>query len=136
MAVKYAYLVSLSSIILNSNANKSAGVSDSQGSTSVLGDTFLRSSYVVYDLANNQISLANTNFNATKSNIMEIASGAGGVPSATGVSGAISTLAVTTGAARGPQTTGITGGAGNVKPAFVGVIGAFAAAVAGVAVML
>jgi len=108
------------------------GISDAQGSTSVLGDTFLRSAYVVYDLANNQISMANTNFNATNSNVKEIAAGANGVPSATGVSGAVSTLAVTTGAARGPQSTPISG-AGSIKPAAVGVIAAFAVAVAGIA---
>jgi hypothetical protein len=113
------------------NTNQLKGISDSQGSTSVLGDTFLRSAYVVYDIANNQISLANTNFNATNSNVKEIASGANGVPSATGVSGAVSTLAVTTGAARGPQPTGKLSGAGNIKPAVIGVVGAFAAAVAG-----
>lgn len=38
----------------------------------LLGDTFMRSAYVVYDLHNNQIALANTAFNATSSNIQEI----------------------------------------------------------------
>lgn len=38
----------------------------------LFGDTFLRSAYVVYDLANNQIGLAQTNFNATSSNVVEI----------------------------------------------------------------
>lgn len=38
----------------------------------ILGDNFLRSAYVVYDLANNQIALANTNFNSTTSNVVEI----------------------------------------------------------------
>jgi len=111
------------------------GVSDAQGSTSVLGDTFLRSAYVVYDLANNEISMANTNFNATNTNIKEIAAGAGGVPSAAVVSGAVSTLAVTTGAARGPQTTGISG-AGRVQAEFVGVIGAVVAAIVGIVVQI
>jgi Eukaryotic aspartyl protease len=40
----------------------------------ILGDTFLRSAYVVYDLTNQQISLAQTVFNATDSNIVEISS--------------------------------------------------------------
>lgn len=40
----------------------------------ILGDTFLRSAYVVYDLDNKQISLAQTVFNATDSNIVEISS--------------------------------------------------------------
>lgn len=40
----------------------------------ILGDTFLRSAYVVYDLDNKQISIAQTVFNATDSNIVEITS--------------------------------------------------------------
>ncbi len=43
-----------------------------------LGDTFLRSAYVVYDLQNNEIALAQANWNATStSNIMMIPSGTG-----------------------------------------------------------
>lgn len=38
----------------------------------LFGDTFLRSAYVVYDLTNNQIGIAQTNYNATSSNIVEI----------------------------------------------------------------
>ena len=38
----------------------------------LLGDAFLRSAYVVYDLTNNQIGMAQTNFNATSSNVVEI----------------------------------------------------------------
>ncbi|ERF70112.1 hypothetical protein EPUS_00299 [Endocarpon pusillum Z07020] len=62
------------------------GVAPSGGSYSVLGDTFLRSAYVVYDLDNNQISLAQTNFNSTTDNIKEIEVGPTGVPDATLVS--------------------------------------------------
>ncbi len=40
----------------------------------LLGDTFLRSAYVVYDLTSNQIGMAATNFNATGSNVVEISS--------------------------------------------------------------
>lgn len=52
----------------------------------VLGDTFLRSAYVVYDLDNQEISLGQTVFNATSSNIQAIPSGKNAVPSATAVS--------------------------------------------------
>lgn len=38
----------------------------------LLGDTFLRSAYVVYNLAGQQIGLAQTNFNSTSTNIVEI----------------------------------------------------------------
>ena len=71
-------------------------------STLTLGDTFLRSAFVVYDVANNQISLAQTNFNSTESNVMEIGKGQASVPDATGVASA-ATLQVT-------QTAGAHGG--------------------------
>lgn len=38
----------------------------------LLGDAFLRSAYVVYDLTNNQIGMAQTNFNTTETNVVEI----------------------------------------------------------------
>jgi hypothetical protein len=41
----------------------------------VLGDTFLRSAYVVYDLDNKQIAIAPTIVNTTESNIVEIGQG-------------------------------------------------------------
>ncbi|KAK7546250.1 aspartic peptidase domain-containing protein [Phyllosticta citricarpa] len=84
------------------------GIAPAGDSSCVLGDTFLRSAYVVYDLANNEISLAQTNFNATSSNILEITTGTAAVPDATGVANAVSTLAGGTGGARngGVQVTG------------------------------
>lgn len=54
------------------------------GSLPVLfGDTFLRSAYAVYDLDNNRIALAQTDFNATGSNIVPFASSGAPIPSAT-----------------------------------------------------
>lgn len=38
----------------------------------LLGDTFLRSAYVVYDLDNNQIALAQANLNSTDTNVQEL----------------------------------------------------------------
>jgi len=83
------------------------GVSPAGDSIAILGDTFLRSAYVVYDLQNNQIALAQTNFNATKSSIAEIVKGADGVPNASGVPNAVSTAPVPSGGARigGPSIT-------------------------------
>ncbi|KAI1755872.1 aspartic peptidase domain-containing protein [Xylaria castorea] len=49
----------------------------------LLGDTFLRSAYVVYDLTNKKIGLAQANVNATESNVMEITSS--GIPLVSGV---------------------------------------------------
>jgi hypothetical protein len=84
------------------------GIGPAGNSVSVLGDTFLRSAYVVYDLANNEISLAQTNFNATSSSIQEIKAGADGVPGASIVQNAVSAAAVGTGGPRinGPTITG------------------------------
>jgi hypothetical protein len=58
----------------------------------ILGDTFLRSAYVVYDLDNKQISLAQTVFNATDSNVVEITSAS---PVASVVTGATVTQTAT-----------------------------------------
>jgi hypothetical protein len=84
------------------------GIGPADNGLSVLGDTFLRSAYVVYDLDNNQISLAQTNFNASSSNIEEIKAGSNGVPGASVVANAVSTAAVGSGGPRvnGPTVTG------------------------------
>ncbi|KAK9427967.1 aspartic peptidase domain-containing protein [Lipomyces doorenjongii] len=57
--------------------------SNSDLGVSILGDTFLRSAYVVYDLDNNVISLAQTVFNETKSDIVAIGTGSTAIPGAT-----------------------------------------------------
>ncbi|PYH98933.1 acid protease [Aspergillus ellipticus CBS 707.79] len=69
------------------------GIVPAGDSTAVLGDTFLRSAYVVYDLANNEISLANTNFDNTGDNILEIGTGEDSVPGATKVAHPVTTVA-------------------------------------------
>ena len=76
------------------------GIAPAEGQTAVLGDTFLRSAYVVYDLANNEISLAQTDFNATDSNIKEIGTGTASVPDATPVANAVQAAVSQTGGAR------------------------------------
>ncbi|CAK7226020.1 hypothetical protein SBRCBS47491_006084 [Sporothrix bragantina] len=65
------------------------GIAPAGSGTNVLGDTFLRSAYVVYDLDNNQISLAQTVFNTTASSVLEISSGTSGVPDATLVANSV-----------------------------------------------
>ncbi|TWU72555.1 hypothetical protein ED733_000849 [Metarhizium rileyi] len=73
------------------------GILPAGSSSCVLGDTFLRSAYVVYDMDNNGISLANTKFNATTSNIVEIQGGSA-IPSATKASNPVTaTSGITTG---------------------------------------
>ncbi|KAM7207400.1 Aspartic peptidase domain containing protein [Naviculisporaceae sp. PSN 640] len=78
------------------------GIAPAGGGTNVLGDTFLRSAYVVYDLDNNQISLAQTKFNATASKVVEIGKGEGAVPDATMVASPVA------------ATEGISGGGGEI----------------------
>jgi hypothetical protein len=51
----------------------------------LLGDTFLRSAYVVYDLANEQIALAQAKHDANESDVVEIKSG--DLPDVQGVQG-------------------------------------------------
>ena len=82
------------------------GIAPAEGSTAVLGDTFLRSAYVVYDLNNNQISLAQTKFNSTGTHVSEIGSGSSSVPGATSVSDAIQAAVSETGGARIAGVTG------------------------------
>lgn len=59
------------------------GIQTTSSAPYLLGDTFLRSAYVVYDLVNNQIGIAQTDFNATGSNIVAFKSKGAQIPSAT-----------------------------------------------------
>ena len=95
------------------------GISPADGTTAVLGDTFIRSAYLVYDLGNNEISIGQTNFNATDSNVMEIGTGSAAVPSATVVPNPVQAQVSQTGGARvvGPTASGtITGGGHTSTP--------------------
>lgn len=55
------------------------------GQSILFGDTFLRSAYVVYDLDNQQIGIAPTVFNTTKSNIQVIGANSGNLGGASSV---------------------------------------------------
>jgi len=79
------------------------GIQRSGDDTSTFGDAFLRSAYVVYDLTHNQAYIAQTIFNTTKSNIMEI-TGAGNLPNGV-TSISTSTSASTSGSST--QTTAV-----------------------------
>jgi hypothetical protein len=97
------------------------GISPAGSSTSVLGDTFMRSAYLVYDLSNNEISIAQTNFNATSSHILEIGTGTASVPDASPVPNAVSASAglgsAQTGAAATTTSTSTSkGGAQRTPP--------------------
>jgi len=89
------------------------GIEPAQGRPVLFGDTFLRSAYVVYDLVNNRIGIAQTNFNAGASNVVAFASQGAPIPSVTTAQAGISVTQTATGNPRG--TIGVTA-AGNVQP--------------------
>jgi hypothetical protein len=99
----------------NGKAACEFGMQPAQGDPILFGDTFLRSAYVVYDLDNNEISMANTNFNATgNGNVQAIPSGTSGAPgvSATatgGLAGATYTSNPYLGGSQGTATGGVAG---------------------------
>ncbi|KAK9480697.1 aspartic peptidase domain-containing protein [Lipomyces japonicus] len=75
---------------------------DTDIGVSILGDTFLRSAYVVYDLDNEEIGLAQTVFDSEDSNIVAISSS---IPSASAASETASaTLSVPASSATGDNT--------------------------------
>lgn len=104
------------------------GIAPSGSGSNVLGDTFLRSAYVVYDLANNEISLAQTTFNSTTNNVVEIGKGSSAVPSAVSVANAVSATGI-------GQATSTTGGFGLKNGAPPRLAGVGAAAVASAALV-
>jgi len=76
------YLTNGSQWISNGNPAYEFGIVPG-GNNYLLGDSFLRNAYVVYDLDNLVISLANTNFNSTTSNVIAIPAGSAGVAAIT-----------------------------------------------------
>lgn len=61
------------------------GFQAQNGAPYVLGDNFLRSAYVVYDLKNNLIALGQTNFDSTTSSILDFSADATTIPVRSGV---------------------------------------------------
>ncbi|RVD83870.1 uncharacterized protein DFL_005644 [Arthrobotrys flagrans] len=83
------------------------------GGTYIFGDTFLRSAYVVYDLDGQAIWMAQTIFNATESNILEIRNSTlteSGVPNAKGVE-SVASVTPTATTVQNPRPTSFTTGA-------------------------
>lgn len=74
----------------------------------LFGDTFLRSAYVVYDLDNARIGMAQTNFGAKASepNIVEFPSRGAPIPSATSASASIQLSPTESGSPRGSNEAG------------------------------
>lgn len=85
------------------------GIFPNQGKEpSILGDTFLRSAYVVYDLDSNLVGLAQTNFNSTTSSIVEFQADATRIPQASRVasSAGVTQTAIGGSPGVGPKTGG------------------------------
>ena len=109
------------------------GIAPAGAGTAVLGDTFLRSAYVVYDLDNNEISLAQTNFNATTTNVKEI-TGPGEVPDATAVANPVdATAGVVQSSGTASTGAGISGLGGSSDESAASVVSSVSAFVASLA---
>lgn len=100
------------------NGQQACGLGlDSAGDGPVLlGDTFLRSAYVVYDLHNNRIGIAQTDFNATNSNVVAFESLGAPIPSATTAATGASVTATATGIPRESATVVASGGSQPTDP--------------------
>jgi hypothetical protein len=88
-------------------------VDESLGGSIILGDTFLRSAYVVYDLENQIIALAQAKLNVTDSSVIPIPSGTGlpGVSTTATVAVATTVAGSLTAPVGGPASTSATASA-------------------------
>jgi hypothetical protein len=98
----------------NGQAACTLGIEPAQGRPVLFGDTFLRSAYVVYDLVNNRIGIAQSNFNAGSSNIVAFASSGAPIPSATTAQAGVAVTQTATGNPR--ATLDATAAAGTANP--------------------
>lgn len=71
----------------------------------ILGDTFLRSAYVVYDLKNNAIAIAQTNFNSDTTDIVDFEADQSSIPAVSGVASGVGIVATDTGLPGGATMT-------------------------------
>ncbi|RQM08830.1 hypothetical protein DH86_00002971 [Scytalidium sp. 3C] len=84
----------------------------------LFGDTFLRSAYVVYDLINNRIALAQTKFNESDSNVVSFPSLGAAIPSATAASANAAVSQTATGIPREGGGITATASGGTAAPTF------------------
>ncbi|EGS22932.1 uncharacterized protein CTHT_0014100 [Thermochaetoides thermophila DSM 1495] len=71
--------------IQSTAAIESVGTVKDSSNFTLLGDTFLRSAYVVYDLTHHQIGLAQANLNSSTSTVVELHSTGTSLPNLSGV---------------------------------------------------
>lgn len=133
--------VPIDELVLNTQSNTQGssqgsdacqfGIAPAGQDTIILGDTFLRSAYVVFDIDNNEISLAQSRMNATNSDIVEIGTGPNAVPSAATATGGVTSSE--TSAAPTSTETGDEGAGCVMAPSLVGVgVSVFMAVMVGV----
>ncbi|KAL2269643.1 hypothetical protein VTJ83DRAFT_1827 [Remersonia thermophila] len=88
-ATQYCVFGLQSTALLSSKASPKNNNNGTKGTEetryTLLGDTFLRSAYVVYDLTHAQIGLAQANLNSTSSSVVELSADSDGLPKLTGV---------------------------------------------------
>lgn len=85
----------------------------------ILGDTFLRSAYVVYDLANLQIGLAQANLNSTSTDVQDLSAGEKSLPQFSGVASQTATSSSgtsTSSSGSSSGSSGTSGGSGTLMP--------------------
>lgn len=99
----------------NGNEACQFGIEPASGLPVLFGDTFLRSAYAVYDLANNKIALANTNFNQTESNIVAFESQGAPIPSASAAAATASVTGTATGLPRVDPSATFSSGASSIS---------------------
>jgi hypothetical protein len=92
----------------------------------ILGDTFLRSAYVVYDLESNEIAIAQTNFNSSSSSVVEFQASETGIPKVSVLASSVDVTATATavipGIGVGKNTESGSGSGGSATPSVTGLV--------------
>lgn len=100
----------------SSSSGGSSGGSARTADYAILGDSFLRSAYVVYDLSNLQIGLAPANLNSTSTNVQELKSGESSLPAFSGVASQVASSSGSSGTSTTSSTAtaaGMSGASGS-----------------------
>lgn len=106
---------------LGDTSDESGGFSTATADYAILGDSFLRSAYVVYDMANLQIGIAPANLNSTSTNVQELSAGESSLPQMSGVASQTASTGTSTSSA---TTSGTASGSGSGMLLSIGAGGA------------